>query len=108
MSAVNELEYSRVWGHFADDRNTMIQIGNNKFAEHGSIERVVEEKLEAAERIFQHLAIKRSDHGLEIGSGPGIHTAFCADRTTVSTQSRMGSPGISTAFAAIGSTLHAL
>jgi cyclopropane fatty-acyl-phospholipid synthase-like methyltransferase len=82
MSAIDEVEYSRVWGHFADDRRTMIQIGNNKFAEHGSMERMVEEKLEAAEHIFQGLAATRSDHVLEIGSGLGLHTAFFAERTS--------------------------
>ena len=82
MSKIVEMEYSRVWGHLADPRNAMIQIGNNKFAEHGSIERMVEEKLEAAELVFQRLAARRSDHVLEIGSGLGIHTAFFAERTS--------------------------
>jgi cyclopropane fatty-acyl-phospholipid synthase-like methyltransferase len=82
MSEMDKLEYSRVWGHFPDARNTMIQIGNNKFAEHGSMERLIEEKLEAAERIFKLLSAKCSNHVLEIGSGLGIHTAFFAERAS--------------------------
>ena len=110
MLKKGEMEYSRVWGHLADPRNTMIQIGNNKFAEHGSIERMVEEKLEAAELVFERLAAKRSDQVLEIGSGLGIHTAFFAERTsrvyTVDISDGF-SPSISTVFAVIGRTSRA-
>lgn len=79
MTLSEELDSVRAWGH-VDERNTMIQIGNNRFVEHGSIEQVVAEKHTAAERIASRLALRRLDQVLEIGSGLGIHTAWFADR----------------------------
>lgn len=80
MSDRLDLEYGKVWGRFSNDRDTMIQIGNNRFLEHGSFDRLIEEKREAARPIAEKLHIKSSDRVLEIGTGLGIHTSYFAER----------------------------
>ena len=72
--------YAKAWG--TDDlRTKLLQIGNNHFGEHGDIDRFIAEKNHEADGIQSLLQVESHEHGVEIGSGTGVHAAYFARRS---------------------------
>jgi len=73
------LKAKDVWGHTASDlAERLVQIGDNRFSEHGDYAQYIQEKEEQARQLNDRIQAQPHEIGLEIGSGTGVHTKYFA------------------------------